>query len=282
MNLRTPPHITLKMAKNKENVGKLELKVGMKLPESKTKRQRAKRAVGKKSVDDLLGETTSKEQKSTEDILQDAEDVSADTLASINRSVKMAQTTKKLGLDMVDSLEEQDEKLTKVQRDLDDIEDIFQRNEKHLNVIDNPLAPITNKFKRTKHGKNVENTDKLIGDHEKKLEGIKKKEEKVHMKENKEKEKRREKMGIVVSEKDARPDLSILSAQAQENVNKTDEGLRVMEGLVSDLMDVGLTLRDQIIEQDIRINEVNAGVAAAEAKGNAQTKRVRRAMGSKT
>jgi len=264
----------------KTNVGgTLDLRVGMKIPESKTKRQKTRRSAARKPVDDLLGETRDA-PRTTEEIVQEAEDVADDTLKSITRTVQMAQTTKQIGHEIIDNLGDQGERLVKTQQDLDDLDEIFDRNDKHLAVIESPFGGIKNKFKRKDRGKNVETADKLIEEQSKKMEAEKSKNAKIQAKIDKEKEKKMKKNGVgeVV---DARPDISMLSTDAQAKVDQTDRALDILQDLVSDMKQNAIAIGDEIQQQNTRIEVLQQGIGRAEARGAKQTQRVKRAMGGK-
>jgi len=129
--------------KNKVDVvgGDIDLKIGMKLPEKKRK---------KPSRMNASGRSNKEEDATLEEILEEADEVVDDTLASVNRSLQVATNTRRIGQDTIQKLDEQGEQIKRAIDNVADIEDLQDREDRHIRVIENPLGGIGNVFHRKK------------------------------------------------------------------------------------------------------------------------------------
>eukprot|EP01089_Gocevia_fonbrunei_P000908 TRINITY_DN10880_c0_g1_i3.p1 TRINITY_DN10880_c0_g1~~TRINITY_DN10880_c0_g1_i3.p1 ORF type:complete len:399 (+),score=85.43 TRINITY_DN10880_c0_g1_i3:84-1199(+) len=256
----------------KSNVGgTIDFKIGMKLPENSTRKSKPTRTRSRREGEEG-------ERRTTEEIIKEAEDVVDSSYESVQRTLNMAQTTTNLAGDILDNLHVQGETITKTQRDVDDIDVLLDRNEKHLRVIESPFGGLKNKFKRKKKKDGAKAAEKAVVEQREKIAEERQLENKKIIKTQKQKAKR---AAAAEAGEAYKPDVSMLSTEAQDKIVSTDNALDEIGNLVANMKNFAIAIGDEIDDHNTRINHLQQGVARVEERGKHQSDKVNRALGGK-
>eukprot|EP01088_Endostelium_zonatum_P011070 TRINITY_DN2487_c0_g1_i1.p1 TRINITY_DN2487_c0_g1~~TRINITY_DN2487_c0_g1_i1.p1 ORF type:complete len:392 (+),score=132.74 TRINITY_DN2487_c0_g1_i1:163-1338(+) len=250
--------------------GEIAITIGMNIPTSKSSAAKKRRT----KKEGTNGETP----KTTEELIQESEEVIDDSLASVQRSLAMANTAKQTGVDTLDALERQNEQLRRIQGDVDDIHGILDKNEKNLAIIESPFGGLKDKLRRKKKHKDLEKADKTVEVNMKEADNERKREHKKVMKEEKSRQQKEARYG---KNEEWKPSLDHLSEEAQDKDKQVDEGLDALSNLVGDMKNIGIAMGYEIEASTERVGQVQQSIKSADERGKKQTERVKKAMGKK-
>jgi len=209
----------------------------------------------------------------TEQLNQESEAVIDESYESVQRSLQIAEGTRRLATDALESLEGQGQQLKRVQNDVDDISGLQEQNERHMAVIESPFGGLANKFRGKKRSEDAIKADKLSAEAAKKREQERQRESKKKIREQRSKNKKGAEEEFTYEH-----DLSDLSQPAQDKAALTDKGIDQLGFLVQDMKHIAIAMGDEIDEQNVRIDVLGEGIRNTETRANAQNNRVKRAM----
>eukprot|EP01090_Pellita_catalonica_P023166 TRINITY_DN9349_c0_g1_i2.p1 TRINITY_DN9349_c0_g1~~TRINITY_DN9349_c0_g1_i2.p1 ORF type:complete len:122 (-),score=23.39 TRINITY_DN9349_c0_g1_i2:23-388(-) len=86
----------------------------------------------------------------------ESEQVIDESLSSVERSLRLADNTKRTAMDTMQTLDEQNEQLDRMIEDIGDIEEIQKKQKQSLRVIESPFGGLKNMVTRKKNKTKIE------------------------------------------------------------------------------------------------------------------------------
>lgn len=254
--------------------GQLCMKIGFILPlklKNKRVRQGHKLREGERAVR-ALGLIDEYGEASTQELLEEADDVATESRDSALRSLDLLERTNHTGRDTLEQLYRQGHQISRVQEDLDDIGKMQIQADNHLKAIDSVIGVAEVKaMKMDKLGivaDRQEDTNKKARQRAKKE--VKKLKEK-DKEEAKRKKKEQSKYG-----KDKKPtksasklnhdETSVLLPETQSKLSEVDSCLDRISDLLDDTKFMALDMRDEVAAHNARLDVMQVSMDQTYAK----------------
>eukprot|EP01087_Luapelamoeba_hula_P006068 TRINITY_DN16212_c0_g1_i1.p1 TRINITY_DN16212_c0_g1~~TRINITY_DN16212_c0_g1_i1.p1 ORF type:complete len:420 (+),score=102.64 TRINITY_DN16212_c0_g1_i1:21-1280(+) len=224
--------------------------------------------------------------QTTEQVIREAEYIVDDSLASVQRSLRMAENTRMIGAETLDKLNAQGEQIVRIQEHLDNIDESQSEADRHLRAISSIGGAFGNNFRRRPPRRDgVKKGDKLAA--KKKREREKKQKGEADSDDDDlandldddglvSRESRTDRhlrhKEATASAKNGRitdmyqADYSMLSDSAQAKIKETDRGIDRIGHIIDDLKVIALEMGDEIDTHNARLEVMEDSVARANSR----------------
>jgi hypothetical protein len=241
--------------------GELNLKVGMVFP-NRTK-----------------GRRVLSEDASTQEIIDEAEDVVDDSYETVMRTLKLTENTRQIAADTLETLGRQGDQLRNVQGDVDDIGELQEKADTHMRAINSLSGALANKFRRKKKGRDhVALGDKLAEKNPTERERL---EEEAFKKEKREKSRAGRKAVVTTSapanlDAKFKEDFGMLSEESQHKIKQTDHSLDRIGALLDDMKLIAVDMGDELDDHNRRLDILSRDVDKAHTKMKETNRKIQR------
>ncbi|KAL6063335.1 phosphatidylserine decarboxylase [Balamuthia mandrillaris] len=255
--------------------GNVELKVGLVLPKgAPVKNQPAELEAG------TSGGRMSEKAKQTQKVIEEAEDVVDDTYDSVQRALRVAENTKRIGSETMEKLDHQGKQLRSIQGDLDDISHLQDKADRHMRGIESVAGYYANHV--TSSGRAKDNNRKADREIDK-LRKAEAKDKQLAEREERRRQRKQHGRSRDRGEEDHReyqPDFSMLSEEKQQKIKDTDSALDRLGDLVSDLGEMALEIRGELQDHNIRLDKVRDSSRQNNERMERTNRKIRKQVGS--
>jgi len=214
--------------------------------------------------------------RQTQAMIYESERLADESMASVNRSLKMVENSKQLGVDTLDGLHRQGEQIRNIQADVDDINYMQNRADRHMRGISSVGGAIANKF-TPKFEKSRDHNRKADKEYDKSRKGKLKErvqEEKQTVKEEVKRNKYDWRKGGKAKTEMYKEDVSLLSEAHQQKVEQTDRVLdQIGDGLLV-LKEIARDMGDEIEDHNRRLEQLNGDMREANVRMSSQNRRI--------
>jgi hypothetical protein len=239
--------------------GNITFKIGMVLP--------------KKRAFQDLHPTGPNGERSTQSLIAESESIADDSYESVMRSLALAENTRQIGADTLESLGKQGDQLRRIQEEMDDIEELQDRADRSMRTITSVGGALANKFAPKKSRRDhVTKGDKMRDKQKPGRETALEEEEE----EEEERIRQHKRSGQHFRGKHNdrgdrssnlyKEDFSHLGQDSQQKIKETDKGLDRISDLLDDMKLIALDMGDEINDHNRRLEILNRDIDTANVR----------------
>jgi hypothetical protein len=251
--------------------GEINIKVGMVLPQ--------KPRGGRRSAASKLRLANGEE--TTEDLIEEAEEVVDESYEISKRSLQIAENTRQLAAETLETLAKQGDQLRRVQDDVDTIDELQDRADKHMRGINSIAGSLSNKFRwSSKRQDHVAKGDKL--------QDKQKTQREIYEEQQEEQAKRTAKTQATrrnftrgsaptgANDSDTfKEEFEVLSDESRQKIKETDRNLDRIGDLLDDMKLIALDMGDEIDDHNRRLEILNQDVNKANYRMKATNRKIK-------
>jgi hypothetical protein len=209
-------------------------------------------------------------ERSTQSLIAESEVIADDSYDSVMRSLRLAENTRQIGADTLESLGKQGDQLRRIQEEMDDIEELQDRADRSMKAISSVGGALANKFARKKgrrdhvtKGDKMRDKDtpgrELLEDEQEEEEIRQHKRSNQHFR-GKYNDREQSSSGLY------KEDFSHLSDDSQQKIKETDKGLDRISNLLDDMKLIALDMGDEIVDHNRRLEILNRDIDTANVR----------------